>query len=256
MCKHLCDTLIFEILWVNTVLWVFVVVCLFILLLFWETIILTPAVAGLIYIPISSVWEFPLHIFTSIYYYLFFLMTALLIKMESLSIVWTFPKLTLATFLCYAEDVRWGAFPIGRMPGQTDDPTELLLDNYDTMYLLDQPVLEQRLEAPKSRSRWVPVAVGFLSPLTASDRWRGNKSGLDESVVMPLLFLFPSVGNQWSSHTWFDAPSRLSPVCMQVLLCMHLSVGHWNWESIPVLLAYSLGDDLNSPSLEHSGGGL
>lgn len=187
---------------------------------------------------------------------LVFLMTALLIKMESLGLVWTFPKLTLATLLCYAEDVRWGAFPIGRMPGQTDDPTELLLDNYDTMYLLDQPVLEQRLEAPKSRSRWVPVAVGFLSPLTASDRWRGNKSGLDESVVMPLLFLFPSVGNPWSSHTWFDAPSRLSPVCMQVLLCMHLSVGHWNWESIPVLLAYSLGDDLNSPSLEHSGGGL
>lgn len=84
---------------------------------------------------------------------LVFLMTALLIKMESLGIVWTFPKLTLATLLCYAEDVRWGAFPIGRMPGQTDDPTELLLDNYDTMYLLDQPVLEQRLEAPKSRSR-------------------------------------------------------------------------------------------------------
>ncbi|CAO2637602.1 Ribosomal biogenesis protein LAS1L [Lemmus lemmus] len=28
-----------------------------------------------------------------------------------------------------SEDVRWGSFPIGRMPGQTDNPTELLLDN-------------------------------------------------------------------------------------------------------------------------------
>ncbi|CAH6780171.1 ribosomal biogenesis protein LAS1L isoform X2 [Phodopus roborovskii] len=50
------------------------------------------------------------------------------------------------------EDVRWGTFPIGRIPGQTDDPTEFVLDNYDTMYLLDQPVLEQRLEPPKSRN--------------------------------------------------------------------------------------------------------
>ncbi|XP_017367629.1 ribosomal biogenesis protein LAS1L isoform X3 [Cebus imitator] len=45
-----------------------------------------------------------------------------------------------------SEDVRWDTFPLGRMPGQTEDPAELMLENYDTMYLLDQPVLEQRLE--------------------------------------------------------------------------------------------------------------
>ncbi|XP_052519313.1 ribosomal biogenesis protein LAS1L isoform X3 [Budorcas taxicolor] len=47
-----------------------------------------------------------------------------------------------------SEDVRWDTFPLGRMPGQTEDPAELMLENYDTMYLLDQPVLEQRLEPP------------------------------------------------------------------------------------------------------------
>ncbi|XP_028630200.1 ribosomal biogenesis protein LAS1L isoform X2 [Grammomys surdaster] len=51
-----------------------------------------------------------------------------------------------------SEDVRWGSFPIGRIPGQTEDPAELMLDNYDTMYLLDQPVLEHRLEPQKSKS--------------------------------------------------------------------------------------------------------
>lgn len=45
-----------------------------------------------------------------------------------------------------SEDVQWDTFPLGRMPGQTEDPAELMLENYDTMYLLDQPVLEQRLE--------------------------------------------------------------------------------------------------------------
>ncbi|XP_040122036.1 ribosomal biogenesis protein LAS1L isoform X11 [Oryx dammah] len=47
-----------------------------------------------------------------------------------------------------SSDVRWDTFPLGRMPGQTEDPAELMLENYDTMYLLDQPVLEQRLEPP------------------------------------------------------------------------------------------------------------
>ncbi|XP_013358292.1 PREDICTED: ribosomal biogenesis protein LAS1L isoform X5 [Chinchilla lanigera] len=52
-----------------------------------------------------------------------------------------------------SEDVRWNTFPLGRMPGQTEDPAELMLENYDTMYLLDQPVLEQRLEPPSCKSR-------------------------------------------------------------------------------------------------------
>ncbi|XP_066880351.1 ribosomal biogenesis protein LAS1L isoform X6 [Kogia breviceps] len=51
-----------------------------------------------------------------------------------------------------SEDVRWDTFPLGRMPGQTEDPSELMLENYDTMYLLDQPVLDQRLEPPTCKT--------------------------------------------------------------------------------------------------------
>ncbi|XP_044934347.1 ribosomal biogenesis protein LAS1L isoform X1 [Mustela putorius furo] len=51
-----------------------------------------------------------------------------------------------------SEDVRWDTFPLGLMPGQTEDPAELMLENYDTMYLLDQPVLEQRLEPPTCKT--------------------------------------------------------------------------------------------------------
>jgi hypothetical protein len=59
---------------------------------------------------------------------------------------------TLAASLYSTEDVRWDTFPLGRMPGQTQDPAELMLENYDTMYLLDQPVLEQRLNPQKSKT--------------------------------------------------------------------------------------------------------
>ncbi|XP_038172257.1 ribosomal biogenesis protein LAS1L isoform X5 [Arvicola amphibius] len=78
-----------------------------------------------------------------------------------------------------SSDVRWGAFPIGRMPGQTDDPTELLLDNYDTMYLLDQPVLEQRLEAPKSRSSTLSLSCcGGSNNSSSSSSGGSNLEGL------------------------------------------------------------------------------
>ncbi|XP_027621208.1 ribosomal biogenesis protein LAS1L isoform X2 [Tupaia chinensis] len=51
-----------------------------------------------------------------------------------------------------SSDMRWDTFPLGRMPGQTEDPSELMLENYDTMYLFDQPVLEQRLEPPTCKT--------------------------------------------------------------------------------------------------------
>ncbi|XP_059535590.1 ribosomal biogenesis protein LAS1L isoform X2 [Myotis daubentonii] len=60
-----------------------------------------------------------------------------------------------------SEDVQWGIFPIGRMPGQTEDPAELMLENYDTMYLLDQPVLEQRLEPPTCKIGCRPQKRGI-----------------------------------------------------------------------------------------------
>ncbi|XP_059535594.1 ribosomal biogenesis protein LAS1L isoform X6 [Myotis daubentonii] len=62
-----------------------------------------------------------------------------------------------------SEDVQWGIFPIGRMPGQTEDPAELMLENYDTMYLLDQPVLEQRLEPPTCKIGTLGLSCGIGS---------------------------------------------------------------------------------------------
>ncbi|XP_006981247.1 ribosomal biogenesis protein LAS1L isoform X2 [Peromyscus maniculatus bairdii] len=79
-----------------------------------------------------------------------------------------------------SEDVRWGTFPIGRMPGQTDDPTELMLDNYDTMYLLDQPVVEHRFEPSKSRSSTLSLGCygGSNNSSSSSSSSSGNLEGL------------------------------------------------------------------------------
>ncbi|KFV92941.1 Ribosomal biogenesis protein LAS1L, partial [Eurypyga helias] len=41
------------------------------------------------------------------------------------------------------DEVRWKDFPLGKLPGQTDDPDGLMLDNYSMMSLLDQPVREE-----------------------------------------------------------------------------------------------------------------
>ncbi|KAM9577411.1 ribosomal biogenesis protein LAS1L isoform 1-T1 [Trichechus inunguis] len=62
-----------------------------------------------------------------------------------------------------SEDVRWGTFPLGRMPSQTEDPAELMLENYDTMYLLDQPVLDQRLEPPMCKTGTLGLSCGIGS---------------------------------------------------------------------------------------------
>ncbi|XP_045239146.1 ribosomal biogenesis protein LAS1L isoform X4 [Macaca thibetana thibetana] len=62
-----------------------------------------------------------------------------------------------------SSDVRWDTFPLGRMPGQTEDPAELMLENYDTMYLLDQPVLEQRLEPSTCKTDTLGLSCGVGS---------------------------------------------------------------------------------------------
>ncbi|XP_009991100.1 PREDICTED: ribosomal biogenesis protein LAS1L, partial [Tauraco erythrolophus] len=42
-----------------------------------------------------------------------------------------------------ADEVRWKDFPLGKLPGQTDDPDGLMLDHYSMMSLLDQPVRDE-----------------------------------------------------------------------------------------------------------------
>lgn len=46
-------------------------------------------------------------------------------------------------FCFYPDEVRWQDFPLGKLPGQTDDPDGLMLDNYSMMSLLDQPVRDE-----------------------------------------------------------------------------------------------------------------
>uniref|UniRef100_A0A8C9J5A3 LAS1 like ribosome biosis factor n=1 Tax=Panthera tigris altaica TaxID=74533 RepID=A0A8C9J5A3_PANTA len=78
-----------------------------------------------------------------------------------------------------SEDVRWDTFPLGLMPGQTEDPAELMLENYDTMYLLDQPVLEQRLEPPTCQTGTLGLSCGMGSDnCSNSSNGSSNLEGL------------------------------------------------------------------------------
>ncbi|MBN3275259.1 LAS1L protein, partial [Polyodon spathula] len=42
------------------------------------------------------------------------------------------------------DNVKWKDFPLGKVPGQSDDPSCLLLDSYSTMSVLEQPVDVER----------------------------------------------------------------------------------------------------------------
>ncbi|XP_005045882.2 PREDICTED: ribosomal biogenesis protein LAS1L [Ficedula albicollis] len=75
-----------------------------------------------------------------------------------------------------ADEVRWKDFPLGKLPGQTDDPDGLMLDNYSMMSLLDQPV----------RDEWKSLntnSAELNSPMSGGLLWTQNdfhkiKSGL------------------------------------------------------------------------------
>ncbi|NXC97349.1 LAS1L protein, partial [Certhia brachydactyla] len=74
------------------------------------------------------------------------------------------------------DEVRWKDFPLGKLPGQTDDPDGLMLDNYSMMSLLDQPV----------RDEWKSLNTNSAElniPMTGGLFWTQNdfhkiKSGL------------------------------------------------------------------------------
>ncbi|XP_060039231.1 ribosomal biogenesis protein LAS1L isoform X2 [Erinaceus europaeus] len=74
-----------------------------------------------------------------------------------------------------SSDVRWDTFPLGQVPGQTEDPAELMLENYDTMYLLDQPVLEQRLEPLKCKNGTLGLSCGTSSDNCSNSRSSSSK---------------------------------------------------------------------------------
>ncbi|NWW77963.1 LAS1L protein, partial [Climacteris rufus] len=62
-----------------------------------------------------------------------------------------------------ADEIRWKDFPLGKLPGQTDDPDGLMLDNYSMMSLLDQPVRDEyKSFNTNSAELNIPVTGGLL----------------------------------------------------------------------------------------------
>lgn len=114
------------------------------------------------------------------------------------------------------EDVRWDTFPFGLMPGPSEDPAELMLENYDTMCLLDQPVLQQWLEPPTSTVGTLGLSCGIGSGSSSSNLdgllWsQGQLHGLKTSLQLfrcpPQCHLcwagaHPSVPLMFQETTW------------------------------------------------------
>ncbi|NXY61552.1 LAS1L protein, partial [Callaeas wilsoni] len=61
-----------------------------------------------------------------------------------------------------ADEIRWKDFPLGKLPGQTDDPDGLMLDNYSMMSLLDQPVRDEWKSNTNSAELNAPMTGGLL----------------------------------------------------------------------------------------------
>ncbi|XP_061455015.1 ribosomal biogenesis protein LAS1L isoform X2 [Rhineura floridana] len=62
------------------------------------------------------------------------------------------------------DGVKWKDFPLGKLPGQADDPDGLLVENYSTLSALDQPVDGDKKSSPSATtSEWgSSVAEGLL----------------------------------------------------------------------------------------------
>ncbi len=46
------------------------------------------------------------------------------------------------------DDINWSELPLGKIPGQTDDPDELMVDNYTLISVLDQPQINEDPDLP------------------------------------------------------------------------------------------------------------
>uniref|UniRef100_A0A8D0HD60 LAS1 like ribosome biosis factor n=1 Tax=Sphenodon punctatus TaxID=8508 RepID=A0A8D0HD60_SPHPU len=62
------------------------------------------------------------------------------------------------------DGVKWKDFPLGKLPGQTDDPDGLLVDSYSRMSTLDQPMNGDRRSSVSTNSLDLscPAAEGLL----------------------------------------------------------------------------------------------
>lgn len=79
--------------------------------------------------------------------------------------------------LLFHRRCAMGHFPLGRMPGQTEDPAELMLENYDTMYLLDQPVLEHGWNPQHARLGECSMAAVISHPFLCLLQEGGREGG-------------------------------------------------------------------------------
>lgn len=73
--------------------------------------------------------------------------------------------------LC-ADKVLWKNYPLGKVPGQSDDPSSLMVENYSTMTVFDQPV-----EMESSTTHSVP---GVSAPLRTADGLLWNHSDINK----------------------------------------------------------------------------
>ncbi|KAF0036573.1 ribosomal biogenesis protein LAS1L [Scophthalmus maximus] len=71
-----------------------------------------------------------------------------------------------------ADKVLWKNYPLGKVPGQSDDPSCLMLENYSTMTVFDQPV---ELETNTARS-----APGVSAPVRTADGLLWNHSDVNK----------------------------------------------------------------------------
>ncbi|XP_023261763.1 ribosomal biogenesis protein LAS1L [Seriola lalandi dorsalis] len=73
--------------------------------------------------------------------------------------------------LC-ADKVLWKNYPLGKVPGQSDDPSSLMVENYSTMTVFDQPV-----EMESNTTYSVP---GVSAPVRTADGLLWNHSDVNK----------------------------------------------------------------------------
>ncbi len=71
-----------------------------------------------------------------------------------------------------ADKVLWKNYPLGKVPGQSDDPSCLMVENYSTMTVFDQPV-----ELESSTTHSVP---GASAPVRTADGLLWNHSDVNK----------------------------------------------------------------------------
>ncbi|XP_054465522.1 ribosomal biogenesis protein LAS1L [Anoplopoma fimbria] len=70
------------------------------------------------------------------------------------------------------DKVLWKNYPLGKIPGQSDDPSRLMVENYSTMTVFDQPV-----ELESNTTHTVP---GVSAPVRTADGLLWNHSDVNK----------------------------------------------------------------------------